>query len=148
MASVNKVILIGNLGADPDVKELESGTKVANLSIATSENFKDRQTGERKTNTDWHKITAFNQLAGLVEQYLSKGRQIYVEGKLKQRSFEDKEGNPRKVTEVWADTITFLGSGGGSDGESKEKSTSEKPETASPQAKSEKVGQEGDDLPF
>lgn len=107
--SVNKVILIGNLGKDPEVRYLEGGTAVANFTLATSETYKDRNTGEKKSITDWHNIVVWRSLAELVEKYLKKGSKIYVEGKLKTRSWKDQEGNTRYTTEVVADNLTMLG---------------------------------------
>ena len=106
--SVNKVILIGNLGKDPEVRHLESGVSVASFPIATSENYKDRNTGERKSITDWHNIVLWRGLADVAEKYLKKGSKVYVEGKLKTRSWEDKEGNTRYTTEVVGDSMTML----------------------------------------
>ena len=108
--SVNKVILIGNLGQDPEVKHLENGASVANFSIATTETYTDRNTGEKKSNTDWHNIVVWRGLAKVVEQYVKKGHKIYVEGKLRTRSWQDKEGVTRYTTEVVADNLTMLGS--------------------------------------
>lgn len=106
--SVNKVILIGNLGKDPEVRHLENGAVVANFSIATSETYTDRTTGERRENTDWHNIVVWRGLAEVVEKYVKKGHKIYVEGRLKTRSWQDKEGNTRYTTEVLADELTML----------------------------------------
>lgn len=106
--SVNKVILIGNLGKDPEIRHLESGIVVANFPIATSEVFTDRTTGEKRENTDWHDIVAWRGLAEVVEKYVKKGNKVYVEGKLKKRSWQDKEGNTRYTTEVVADELTIL----------------------------------------
>jgi single-strand DNA-binding protein len=107
--SVNKVILIGNLGKDPEVRHLESGAVVANFSIATSETYKDRASGEKKTQTDWHNIVIWRGLAEVAEKYLKKGSSVYIEGKLRTRSWDDKEGNTRYTTEVVADNMTMLG---------------------------------------
>lgn len=106
--SVNKVILIGNLGKDPEVRHLENGAVVANFSIATSETYTDRTTGDRRENTDWHNIVVWRGLAEVVEKYLRKGHKVYIEGKLKTRSWQDKEGNTRYTTEVVADEMTML----------------------------------------
>ena len=106
--SVNKVILIGNLGKDPEVRKLESGTTVANFSIATSESYTDRTSGERKENTDWHDIVVWRGLAEVVEKYVRKGMKVYIEGRLKKRSWQDKEGQTRYTTEVLADNMTIL----------------------------------------
>jgi single-strand DNA-binding protein len=99
--SVNKVILIGNLGRDPEVRRLNSGEPVVNFSIATSESWRDKASGERKERTEWHNIVIFNEnLAKVAEQYLKKGSKVYVEGQLQTREFTDKDGNQRKSTEV------------------------------------------------
>jgi len=107
--SVNKVILIGNLGKDPEVRYLENGTAVASFSIATSESFIDKTTGERRDITDWHNIVAWRGLATIAEKYLKKGMKVYVEGKLKTRQWQDKTTNQtRYTTEVIADNMTML----------------------------------------
>jgi single-strand DNA-binding protein len=99
--SLNKVMLIGNLGADPEVKSFQNGGKIANLRIATSETWKDRQTGERKERTDWHNVVLQSEgLVGVAERYLRKGSKIYVEGQLRTRKWQDKDGNDRYTTEV------------------------------------------------
>ena len=121
--SVNKVILIGNLGADPEIKSFQNGGKIANLRIATSENWKDRMTGERKERTEWHTVTINGEgLVGVVERYLKKGSKIYIEGSLRTRKWQDRDGNDRYTTEVVVagngGTMTMLdgapGGGGGS----------------------------------
>jgi len=113
MAGVNKVILIGNLGADPEVKYLSNGTTVANFRIATSENRVNRASGEKSTITEWHRIVAFGRLAEICGEYLSKGRQVYVEGRIRTRSWEDKEGNRKYTTEIIANQMQMLGAAGG-----------------------------------
>ncbi len=110
MSGVNKVILVGRLGSDPEVKYTSSGTAVARFNLATSEQWSDKATGEKKERTEWHRIVFWNKLAELCGQYLSKGRQIYVEGGLQTRSWEDKDGNKRYTTEIRGQTIQFLGS--------------------------------------
>ena len=107
--SVNKVILIGNLGKDPDVRHLENGTTVANFPIATSENYKDRKTGEKVSQTEWHNIVVWRGLADITERYLKKGDKVYIEGKLRTRSWQDQDGNTKYTTEVVADNLTMLG---------------------------------------
>lgn len=121
MAGVNKVILVGNLGKDPEVRHLESGAVVANFPLATSETYKDRKTGERITQTEWHNVVIWRGLAEVAEKYLKKGSSVYVEGKLRTRSWDDKEGNKRYTTEIVADNMTMLG-GRGSDGADSENS--------------------------
>lgn len=106
--SVNKVILIGNLGKDPEIRHFENGGVLASFPIATSESYTDRQTGEKKENTDWHDIVLWRGLAEVAEKYLHKGTKIYVEGKLKKRSYQDREGNTRYVTEVVGEEMTIL----------------------------------------
>lgn len=106
--SVNKVILIGNLGKDPEIRRLENGTAVGNFTLATSEIYTDKTTGEKKESTDWHDIVVWRNLAEISEKYLKKGFKVYVEGKLKKRSWQDKEGNTRYSTEIIADEMTIL----------------------------------------
>lgn len=99
--SVNKVILVGNLGADPEVKSFQNGGKVCNLRIATSETWKDRNTGERKERTEWHSVAIFSEgLAGVAERYLRKGSKVYIEGSLRTRKWQDQSGNDRYTTEI------------------------------------------------
>ena len=112
MAGVNKVILIGNLGADPEVKYLSNGTTVANFRIATSENRVNRASGEKTTMTEWHRIVAFGRLAEICGEYLNKGKQVYIEGRLRTRTWEDKEGNKRSTTEIVANQMQMLGAAG------------------------------------
>ena len=107
MAGVNKVILVGNLGADPEVKFLSSGTQVANFLIATTENRVNR-TGEKVSMTEWHRIVAFGRLAEICGQYLTNGRQVYIEGRIRTRAWEDKDGNRRFTTEIVANQMQML----------------------------------------
>ncbi len=111
MAGVNKVILIGNLGAAPEVKYLSSGTTVANFRMATSENRTNRS-GEKTTYTEWHRIVAFGRLAEICGEYLNKGKQVYIEGRLRTRTWEDKDGNKRSTTEIVATQMQMLGTPG------------------------------------
>lgn len=106
--TVNKVILIGNLGKDPEIHYFDDGSAKATLALATSETYKDKQTGERRTVTDWHDIVLWRRTAELAEKYLRKGSKIYVEGKLKKRSYQDSDGKTRFVVEVVADSFTML----------------------------------------
>ncbi|MCB0364349.1 MAG: single-stranded DNA-binding protein [Bdellovibrionaceae bacterium] len=110
MSGVNKVILVGRLGADPEVKTISSGNTVAQLSVATSENWKDRD-GQRQERTEWHRVVVWGKQAELCGKYLSKGRQVYLEGRLQTRSWEDQQGQKRYTTEIVANTIQFLGGG-------------------------------------
>ncbi|HEY9149848.1 MAG: single-stranded DNA-binding protein [Gammaproteobacteria bacterium] len=113
---VNKVILVGNLGKDPEVRYMPSGSAAANVALATSESWKDKQTGEQKERTEWHNIVFFGRLAEIAGEYLKKGSQIYVEGSLRTRKWQDKSGNDRYTTEIVANEMQMLGSRGGSGG--------------------------------
>ena len=108
MSGVNKVILVGNLGKDPEVRYLDNGVAVANFSLATTENYKNKQ-GERVSQTEWHNIVFWRGLAEVAEKYLKKGDSVYVEGKLRTRRWEDKDGNAKYTTEILADNMTMLG---------------------------------------
>lgn len=108
MAGVNKVILVGNLGKDPEIRYLDNGIAVANFSLATTENYKNKQ-GERVSQTEWHNIVLWRGLAEVAEKYLKKGSSIYIEGKIKNRKWEDKDGNTRYNTEILGDNMTMLG---------------------------------------
>ena len=110
--SVNKVILVGNLGKDPEVRYTQTGSAVANFSIATSEQWNDRD-GKKQERTEWHNIVVWGKQAEHCGQYLSKGRQVYIEGSIRTRSYDDKSGNKRYITEIVAQRIQFLGGGGG-----------------------------------
>jgi len=119
--SVNKVILVGNLGKDPEIRTLQSGTKVANLSVATSETWNDRQSGERKERTEWHRVVIFNErLADVAERFLRKGRKVYLEGALETRKYTDQSGQEKYTTEVvlrnFRGELTLLDSAGGGEG--------------------------------
>lgn len=113
MAGVNKVILIGHLGKDPEVRHLEGGNSVANFTLATNDYYKDKQ-GTRVERTEWHNIAAWRGLAELAEKYLRKGSQVYVEGKLRTRQYQDKDQQTRYITEIVADEISLLSSRNGS----------------------------------
>jgi len=113
MSGVNKVILVGNLGKDPEVRTLDSGISVANFTMATSETYRDKTTGEKKVLTEWHNIVLWRGLAEIAQKYLHKGDQVYIEGKLRTRSWE-KEGVTRYITEIVADNMTMLSARGGS----------------------------------
>ncbi|MFQ5546753.1 MAG: single-stranded DNA-binding protein [Woeseia sp.] len=107
---VNKVIVIGNLGQDPDTRYMPSGSAVTNLRVATNESWKDKQTGEQKDRTEWHNVAMFGRLAEIAAEYLRKGSQVYVEGKLRTRKWQDRDGNDRYTTEIIADEMQMLGS--------------------------------------
>jgi single-strand DNA-binding protein len=121
MASINKVILIGNLGKDPETRYAPSGAAITNVRIATTRSWKDKASGERKEETEWHSVVFYDRLAEIAGEYLKKGRAVYVEGRLKTRKWQDKEGQDRYTTEVIADNMQLLGSrdgGGGAGGTS------------------------------
>jgi single-strand DNA-binding protein len=110
---VNKVILIGNLGADPETRAMPSGTTVANLRVATSESWRDKQTGEQQERTEWHRVAFFGRLAEVAGEYLRKGSQVYIEGSLRTRKWQDKQGNERYSTEIVGNDLQMLGGRGG-----------------------------------
>ena len=110
MASVNKVIIVGNLGKDPEVRYTPDGASVTNVTIATTDTWKDKATGEKKEATEWHRVVFFGKLAEIAGQYLKKGRQVYVEGALRTRKWQDKEGQERYTTEIVANEMKMLGS--------------------------------------
>jgi len=113
---VNKVILIGNLGADPETRAMPSGTTVANLRVATSESWRDKQTGEQQERTEWHRVALFGRLAEVAGEYLRKGSQVYIEGSLRTRKWQDKEGKDRYSTEIVGNDLQMLGGRGGASG--------------------------------
>ena len=113
---VNKAILIGHLGRDPETRYSPSGAAVANVSIATTESWKDKQTGEQQERTEWHRVVFFGRLAEIVGEYLKKGSQVYVEGRIQTRKWQDKDGNDRYTTEVVANDMQMLGGRGGGGG--------------------------------
>src|SRR5579864_6319430 len=110
---INKVILIGNLGADPETRAMPSGTTVANLRIATSESWRDKQSGEQQERTEWHRVALFGRLAEIAGEYLRKGSQVYTEGSLRTRKWQDKQGNERYSTEIVGNDLQMLGGRGG-----------------------------------
>ncbi|MCA1751601.1 MAG: single-stranded DNA-binding protein [Cryomorphaceae bacterium] len=153
MSGVNKVIVLGFLGIDPEVRTLESGAKLARLRIATSEAYTAKD-GQRIEQTEWHNVVVWRGLADVAEKYLTKGKQVYIEGKLKTRSWKDQEGNDRYTTEIVADNMQLLGrSGGGerpqeaqnSGGQSTQQQPQTQPQSAAPAGDS---GNDEDDLPF
>ena len=153
---INKVILVGNLGQDPEVRYTANGTAVANLRIATSETWRDKQSGEQRENTEWHTVVLFGKTAEIASQYLKKGRQVYIEGRLQTRKWQDKSGNDRFSTEVVANDMQMLGGGGPGGGGGGSTSYDDGPsmsrgggQSAPPQQR-EPAGQsfEDDDIPF
>ncbi|VVE86312.1 single-stranded DNA-binding protein [Pandoraea bronchicola] len=116
MASVNKVILVGNLGADPEVRYLPSGDAVANIRLATTDRYKDKQSGEFKEMTEWHRVSFFGRLAEIVNEYLKKGSSVYIEGRIRTRKYQAQDGTDRYSTEIVADQMQMLGGRGGEGG--------------------------------
>lgn len=149
MAGVNKVILVGNLGSDPETKTIESGAKVANFSIATSERYKDKN-GNQVDKTEWHNIVMWRGLADIAEKYLKKGAQVFIEGKLRTRTWDDQNGNKRYTTEVLADNMTLLGrpEGGGSQGGGTQAAPVAAPAKSQDNQPSANTDDIDDDLPF
>jgi len=139
MAGVNKVILVGNLGKDPEVRYLDSGVAVANFSLATTENYKNKQ-GEKVSQTEWHNIVLWRGLAEVAEKWLKKGSSVYIEGKIRTNKWEDKEGKTRYNTEILADNMTMLGNKTNSDDSDKNNSKSI--------SENKSVNDGNDDLPF
>ena len=152
--SINKVILIGNLGKDPEVRYLESGVAVCNFSIATGETYKDKNSGEKVTHTEWHNIVLWRGLAEVAEKYLKKGAKIYIEGKLRTRSWQDQEGQTKYTTEILGDNMTMLGKAGESSTESPAPSAPSQPSEAPKKVENSldkdfsKPDSGNDDLPF
>ena len=141
MSGVNKVILVGNLGSDPTMRYTSGGTAVANFNIATSETFKNKS-GEKETRTEWHRVIAWARLAEICNEYLKKGKQVYIEGRLQTRSWDDKDGNKKYTTEVVANNMVMLGRAGET---GDVPPPQDMPETESV---SQAAGGDDDDLPF
>jgi single-strand DNA-binding protein len=161
MASVNKVIIVGNLGKDPETRHLPSGDAVTNITVATTDKWKDKQSGEQREQTEWHKVGFFGKLAEIAGQYLLKGSQVYIEGKLQTRKYTDKDGVEKYSTEIRADVLQMLGSPrgqSGQDGGSTPRQQGGAPRQAAPQQRQAAPQQRGnsgggfddmdDDIPF
>ena len=150
MASVNKVIIVGNVGRDPETLYLPSGDAVTNISVATSDRYKDKQTGEMKETTEWHRVAFFGKLAEIAGQYLKKGSQVYVEGSLRTRKWTDQSGQEKYSTEIRAETMQMLGSkmSGSSEGGDAAPRTKSADTSASPAAPAGALGAMDDDIPF
>ncbi|HEX5055926.1 MAG TPA: single-stranded DNA-binding protein [Gammaproteobacteria bacterium] len=145
---INKVILVGHLGQDPEVKYMPSGSAVANVSIATTESWKDKNTGEKQDRTEWHRVVFFARLAEIVGEYLRKGSQVYVEGRLQTRKWQDKNGQDRSTTEIIASEMQMLGGrGGGGSGSADFSSAGEAPASSVSEAGGRDEGFD-DDIPF
>ena len=159
MASVNKVIIVGNLGADPETRYLPSGDAVTSIRVATTDRYKDKQSGEMREATEWHSISFFGKLAEIAGQYLKKGSQVYVEGSLRTRKYTDKSGVEKYATDIRADTMQMLGSrqgmggeGGGGGGYSRPAAPAQRP-AAAPAPAAARPAASGfdemdDDIPF
>ena len=157
MASVNKVIIIGNLGRDPEVRYTPSGSAVCNVSVATTRNWKNRDSGEKQEETEWHRVVFYDRLAEIAGEYLKKGRPVYVEGRLKTRKWQDKEGKDTYTTEIIADQMQLLGSregmgsgaGGGDDHGEGRSAPAQRAPAGKPAAKSATGFDDmDDDIPF
>lgn len=143
MASVNKVILVGNLGRDPEVRNMANGEAVCNFSIATTDSWKDKS-GQKQERTEWHNIVMYRRLAEIAGEYLKKGTPVYIEGKLQTRKWQDKDGNDRYTTEIIADQMQMLGSrgdGGGQSSVPRQQQKAPAPQQSAPDGA-------GDDIPF
>ena len=156
MASVNKVILIGNLGKDPEVRYAPSGSAICNVTIATSRQWKDKTSGEKQEETEWHRVVFYDRLAEIAGEYLKKGRPVYVEGRLKTRKWTDKEGVEKYTTEIVADQMQLLGSregaGGDDAGGGQRSAPASRPAAGRPAATASKpstgFADMDDDIPF
>src|SRR3954464_12274025 len=158
MASVNKVILVGNLGRDPKTRYAPEGGAICNISVATTDTWKDKTSGEKQERTEWHRVVFFNRLAEIAGEYLKKGSQVYVEGALRTRKWQDKEGQEKYTTEIGADRMQMLGSrsgmgdGGARGGEMREPATagesSSRPAAAGAKKPAGKFDDMDDDIPF
>jgi single-strand DNA-binding protein len=136
MGSVNKVILLGNLGRDPELRYTPSGSPVANFTLATNESWKDKE-GQKQEHTEWHRIVVFGKLAEICGEYCRKGRQVYIEGSIRSRTYKDRDGNDKTVTEIRTDNLVLVGRPEGSGGDSSRAAAAEKPPEYS-----------DDDIPF
>lgn len=159
MASVNKVIIVGNLGRDPETRYMPSGDAVTNITVATTDRYRDKQSGDMKETTEWHRIAFFGKLAEIAGQYLKKGSQVYVEGSLRTRKYTDKDGVEKYATEIRADSMQMLGSrqsqgGGGDDynpgnyGGGRQSAPAAAPASRPAPAKSPAFDDLDDDIPF
>ena len=145
MSGVNKVIIVGRLGKDPEVRHLENGAAVANFSVATSETYKDKS-GNKQEQTEWHNVVLWRGLAEIAEKYLTKGNLVYIEGKLRTRNWQDKDGNTRYTTEIVGDNMTMLGSKNESSSSNQNQPENQTQDNNKPKA--ELKEDESDDLPF
>ena len=144
MAGVNKAIVVGNLGNDPEIRYAANGSAIASISVATSERWKDKNSGEQQERTEWHRIKLFGRQAELAGEYLKKGSQVYIEGRIQTSKYQDKDGNDRWSTQIVAREMTFLGGRGGGGGGDSQSASSASP----PQRDSGPSGDFDDDIPF
>ena len=146
MAGINKVIIVGNLGNDPEIRTMPNGEQVANITVATSESWTDKNTGERKEQTEWHRIVLYRRLAEITGQYLHKGSQVYIEGRLKTRKWQDSNGQDRYTTEIQGDNLQMLG------GRNQDAAQNQPPKQQKAQSKSQQseppVDAFDDNIPF
>jgi single-strand DNA-binding protein len=146
---INKVILVGNLGADPDTRYMPSGKAVTNIRVATSESWKDKQTGDQQERTEWHSVVMYDKLGEIAAEYLRKGSQVYIEGKLRTRKWQDKEGKDRYTTEIIADQMQMLGGRGAGGAPSEPRAPRAAPaESRSAASPAMDEGAFDDDIPF
>ncbi|MDH5648395.1 MAG: single-stranded DNA-binding protein [Gammaproteobacteria bacterium] len=145
---INKVILVGHLGKDPEVRYSANGAAVANVSLATSESWKDRNTGEKQERTEWHRVVFFGRLAEIAGEYLKKGAQIYVEGRLQTRKWQDKEGQDRYTTEIVANEMQMLGSRAGAGAMDYSDNSQASSSVSQPMAAATSADDFDDDIPF
>ena len=145
---VNKAIIVGTLGQDPEVRYTANGSAVANLSVATNETWKDRQTGEAQERTEWHRIVMFGKLAEIAQQYLKKGSQAYFEGRIQTRKWQDQSGNDRYSTEIVANEMQMLGGRGGGGGAPMESGGGGQPQSRPTQPETAPMDDGFDDIPF
>ncbi len=145
---INKAILIGNLGADPEIRYTAGGAAVANINIATTESWKDKQTGEKQEKTEWHRVVFFGRLAEIVGEYLKKGSQVYVEGRLQTRKWQGQDGQDRYTTEIVANEMQMLGSGGGGARSGGADSARSQPQPDNRQSEPAPAEDFDDDIPF
>jgi single-strand DNA-binding protein len=146
---INKVILVGNLGKDPEIRYTASGAAIANITIATSESWRDKTSGEKQEKTEWHRVVFFSRLAEIVGEYLRKGSQVYVEGRLQTRKWQDKDGQDRYTTEIVANEMQMLGGRGDGGGQAPQGSGFRKPAAPAPtQQPAVEEDFQDDDIPF
>ena len=147
MAGINKVIIVGNLGNDPEIRTMPNGEMIANISVATSESWTDKNSGEKKTQTEWHRIVLYRRLAEIAGQYLKTGSQVYIEGRLKTRKWQDNNGQDRYTTEIQGDNLQMLG-GRQDEPKQQAKTSKAKPEPDPLSAMAEQGDSFDDNIPF